>query len=183
MFRILFPRIQDDNVAAAGDQVLHSAGRPIPSVNSIISFPYIRISSLDTQPTRTTRRGVKGQHTCLSQLVETHSRYKYPYVYHFKVFLSSHHQCLRHQLGLPYFKDTDSLFSLLHIIPAIPLSIMQLTVFVATLLASVVSARSFTLYDDVNFGGAAHSENRNNDAACCMRLLLLTIRKSIIDKP
>ena len=59
---------------------------------------------------------------------------------------------------------------------------MQLTVFVATLLGSVVSARSFTLYDEINFGGAAHAENRNNDAACCMRILLVTNRESVIDK-
>lgn len=44
---------------------------------------------------------------------------------------------------------------------------MQLTIVLATLLASMVSARSFTLYDDVNFGGAAHNEDRNDDAACC----------------
>ncbi|KAJ0107279.1 uncharacterized protein J7T55_015744 [Diaporthe amygdali] len=43
---------------------------------------------------------------------------------------------------------------------------MKFTILAATLLTSVVSARSFTLYDDVNFGGAAHAENRNNDAAC-----------------
>ncbi len=60
---------------------------------------------------------------------------------------------------------------------------MQLTVFVATLLASVVSARSFTLYNDANYGGASHAENRNNDAACCMRnILLLTNRESVINK-
>jgi hypothetical protein len=45
---------------------------------------------------------------------------------------------------------------------------MQLTIFVATLLTAVASARDFTLYDDNNFGGAAHRETRNNDAACCM---------------
>ncbi|KAK2616564.1 hypothetical protein QQS21_000387 [Conoideocrella luteorostrata] len=44
---------------------------------------------------------------------------------------------------------------------------MQLTtIFVGTLLASLATARSFTLFDDVNFGGKAHDENRNNDAAC-----------------
>jgi hypothetical protein len=48
---------------------------------------------------------------------------------------------------------------------------MQLTVVVATLLASVASARTFTLYNDRNFGGTAHTENRNDDAACCMYLL------------
>lgn len=46
---------------------------------------------------------------------------------------------------------------------------MQLTAFVTTLLAAVVSARDFTLYDDSNFGGASHFENRFEDDACCMR--------------
>ncbi|KAH8648741.1 hypothetical protein BGZ60DRAFT_329635, partial [Tricladium varicosporioides] len=46
---------------------------------------------------------------------------------------------------------------------------MQLTTFVATLLAVVVSARDFTLYDDSNYGGASHFENRWDDDACCMQ--------------
>ncbi len=45
---------------------------------------------------------------------------------------------------------------------------MQLSVFVVTLLSAVVAARDFTLYDDVNFGGATHFENRWNDDACCI---------------
>ncbi|KAK4120392.1 hypothetical protein N657DRAFT_625329 [Parathielavia appendiculata] len=45
---------------------------------------------------------------------------------------------------------------------------MQLTLFIAIILASVTSARDFTLYDDVNYGGAAHRETRNSNAACCM---------------
>jgi hypothetical protein len=59
---------------------------------------------------------------------------------------------------------------------------MQLTIFVATLLASVVSARSFTLFDGINFGGTTHTENRLNDHACCMLILLLTDGGSDIDK-
>lgn len=59
---------------------------------------------------------------------------------------------------------------------------MQLTVFAAALLASVVSARSFTLYDDVNFGGVAHAENRNNDAACCMLIIQPLAQKESVTK-
>jgi hypothetical protein len=59
---------------------------------------------------------------------------------------------------------------------------MQLIVFVATLLASVISARSFVLYDEINYGGAVHAENRNDDAACCMLISLLTNRGSLIDR-
>ncbi|RYP00809.1 hypothetical protein DL765_010893 [Monosporascus sp. GIB2] len=43
---------------------------------------------------------------------------------------------------------------------------MHLTAFVTALLAAVVSARDFTLYDDPNFGGASHFENRFDDDAC-----------------
>lgn len=60
---------------------------------------------------------------------------------------------------------------------------MQHTVFVATLLASVVSARSFVSYGEINYGGAAHADNRNDDAACCMPILLFTNRGQLITKP
>ncbi|KAK6819576.1 hypothetical protein PG990_010073 [Apiospora arundinis] len=43
---------------------------------------------------------------------------------------------------------------------------MQFTALAATLFVAVASARQFTLFDDINFGGAAHYENRNNDDAC-----------------
>ncbi|KAJ3523240.1 hypothetical protein NM208_g12526 [Fusarium decemcellulare] len=43
---------------------------------------------------------------------------------------------------------------------------MQLTAFVANLLAAVVSARDFTLFEHSNFGGATHFENRFDDDAC-----------------
>jgi hypothetical protein len=56
---------------------------------------------------------------------------------------------------------------------------MQLKVFVATLLASVVSAREFILFDDANYNGASHLEMRNNDAACCMCIHLLTSRQNV----
>lgn len=45
---------------------------------------------------------------------------------------------------------------------------MQLTVVVATLLAAAVSARDFTLYENANFGGSYHREQRWDDDACCM---------------
>jgi hypothetical protein len=45
---------------------------------------------------------------------------------------------------------------------------MKLTDIVATLLAAVVSARDFTLYENANFGGAYHREQRWDDDACCM---------------
>ncbi|KAH6847756.1 hypothetical protein B0I37DRAFT_415473 [Chaetomium sp. MPI-CAGE-AT-0009] len=43
---------------------------------------------------------------------------------------------------------------------------MQVTICVATLLAAAASARDFTLYDEVNFGGAGHRQTQNDDAAC-----------------
>ncbi|KAK1836521.1 hypothetical protein QBC39DRAFT_378070 [Podospora conica] len=43
---------------------------------------------------------------------------------------------------------------------------MQFPVVLAALLAAGVSARDFTLYSEVNFGGTAHRETRNDDAAC-----------------
>lgn len=45
---------------------------------------------------------------------------------------------------------------------------MQFTTVVAIMLASTASARVFTLYDDINFGGNSHGETRNDDAACCI---------------
>ncbi|KAF1975481.1 hypothetical protein BU23DRAFT_75284 [Bimuria novae-zelandiae CBS 107.79] len=47
---------------------------------------------------------------------------------------------------------------------------MELTIVIAACLASMTSARSFTLYDENNFGGAGHAENRGDDAACYMRV-------------
>lgn len=35
-----------------------------------------------------------------------------------------------------------------------------------TLLISAASARQFTLFDNANYGGASHTESRNNDNAC-----------------
>ncbi|KAK4119253.1 hypothetical protein N657DRAFT_650357 [Parathielavia appendiculata] len=43
---------------------------------------------------------------------------------------------------------------------------MELTIFVVGLLAGVVSAREFTLYEHSNFGGATHRETRPNDDRC-----------------
>ncbi|EXL90125.1 hypothetical protein NOF04DRAFT_22474 [Fusarium oxysporum II5] len=48
---------------------------------------------------------------------------------------------------------------------------MQIVLSAVIFLASVASARDFVLYDDANYGGAAHIEARNNDAACCMSCL------------
>ncbi|KAJ4027653.1 hypothetical protein NW760_007570 [Fusarium oxysporum] len=48
---------------------------------------------------------------------------------------------------------------------------MQILLSAVIFLASVASARDFVLYDDANYGGAAHIETRNNDAACCMPCL------------
>ncbi|RBR14469.1 uncharacterized protein FIESC28_07705 [Fusarium coffeatum] len=43
---------------------------------------------------------------------------------------------------------------------------MQFTLLTATLLASLVSARDFTLYNDANFKGGSHRETRGDDGAC-----------------
>ncbi|KAK3392533.1 hypothetical protein B0T20DRAFT_396166 [Sordaria brevicollis] len=46
---------------------------------------------------------------------------------------------------------------------------MQLTTFIASLMlasAPAVQARFFTLYDDVNYGGQPHAENRPDGATC-----------------
>lgn len=42
---------------------------------------------------------------------------------------------------------------------------MKFTLF-TTLLISAASARQFTLFDNANYGGASHTENRNNDNTC-----------------
>ena len=91
--------------------------------------------------------------------------YKYPLVCQVSGSLPFRYQHLHHFLNailfiLPNARSHTRLLT------------MQLTVFVATLLAAVASARDFTLYDDNNFGGAAHRETRNDDAACCMYIKL-----------
>ncbi|KAF1828812.1 hypothetical protein BDW02DRAFT_511411 [Decorospora gaudefroyi] len=45
---------------------------------------------------------------------------------------------------------------------------MHFSTAVVIMLASTASARVFTLYDDINFGGNSHRETRNDDAACCI---------------
>ncbi|KAK0738958.1 hypothetical protein B0T18DRAFT_333351 [Schizothecium vesticola] len=44
---------------------------------------------------------------------------------------------------------------------------MQFPVVLAVLFAAGVSARDFTLYSNVNFGGNAHRGTRSDDSACC----------------
>lgn len=44
---------------------------------------------------------------------------------------------------------------------------MQLSLFTVTVLASLVGARDFTLYEHANYKGATHRETRNDDDACC----------------
>jgi hypothetical protein len=117
--------------------------------------------------------------------MRTHLGYKYPYTYHFQIpFFPASTSLAPTQFTflqnprLSFLNPHSSLLT----ISAFFLPIMQLIIFVATLLASVVSARSFTLYDGANFGGAAHGENRDNDNACCMPIHLLINRGSVIDK-
>lgn len=43
---------------------------------------------------------------------------------------------------------------------------MQITAAVAFLLAGAASARTFTLYDNANYQGAAHTENQPDNAVC-----------------
>ncbi|SPJ75746.1 uncharacterized protein FTOL_05477 [Fusarium torulosum] len=43
---------------------------------------------------------------------------------------------------------------------------MQFTLLTVTFLTSLASARDFTLYDDANWKGAAHTETRWDDNAC-----------------
>ncbi|KAF9881783.1 hypothetical protein CkaCkLH20_00929 [Colletotrichum karsti] len=43
---------------------------------------------------------------------------------------------------------------------------MKFTIIAATLLASVVSARQFVLYDDINYGGTGNAENQPDEARC-----------------
>ncbi|KAH6964524.1 hypothetical protein HG530_003895 [Fusarium avenaceum] len=43
---------------------------------------------------------------------------------------------------------------------------MQLSLFTVTILASLVGARDFTLYEHANYKGATHRETRNDDDAC-----------------
>ncbi|CCC05614.1 hypothetical protein SMACR_09639 [Sordaria macrospora] len=53
---------------------------------------------------------------------------------------------------------------------------MQLTTFIASLMlasAPAVQARFFTLYDDINYGGQPHAENRPDGATCCTLFLCL----------
>jgi len=45
---------------------------------------------------------------------------------------------------------------------------MQFTLLTVTFLASLVSARDFTLYNDANYKGAGNRETRGDDGACCM---------------
>lgn len=80
------------------------------------------------------------------------------------------HQHL-HCLSVPFIKASAPI----SIISATNLPIMQLTVLVTALLGSAaVSARTFTLYDNANFGGAAHTETRDDDFACCMHPVLIS---------
>lgn len=55
---------------------------------------------------------------------------------------------------------------------------MQLTVLAVTFLASVATARHFEIYPEVNFGGQAWAEDRNDDAACCMYMYPLIFSHS-----
>lgn len=57
---------------------------------------------------------------------------------------------------------------------------MQIVLSAVIFLALVASARDFVLYDDANYGGAAHIEACNNDAACCMSCLSLDMEILII---
>lgn len=60
---------------------------------------------------------------------------------------------------------------------------MQLVTILYSLLACTASARIFTLYDEVNFGGNGHRETRNDDAACCESLTIERKQCSSLTNP
>lgn len=57
---------------------------------------------------------------------------------------------------------------------------MQIIAVTITLLASLASARDFTLYDNSYWGGASHRETRNDDDACCIVPGSLLIERYLI---
>lgn len=74
-------------------------------------------------------------------------------------FLSTHHH-------FQVFSQVKATYPFnLSKLPVLKTKTMKFTL-LTTLLISAASARQFTLFDNANYGGASHTENRNNDNAC-----------------
>lgn len=74
-------------------------------------------------------------------------------------FLSTHHH-------FQVFSQVKATYPFnLSKLPVLKTKTMKFTL-LTTLLISAASARQFILFDNANYGGASHTENRNNDNAC-----------------